>query len=82
MTLKNAVNELMDFSVAHECDLDVAYAKMAHEIKSGSRDFMSMDELNEAREFVRDVNNYKIVVEARKSGDDTDYDAALTEWQS
>ena len=81
MTLKNAVNELMDFSVAHECDLDVAYAKMAYEIKSGSRDVMSMDELNEAREFVRDVANYKIVVKERKTGDDTDYDEALKLWQ-
>lgn len=82
MKLKNAVNELMDFSVAHECDLDVACAKMAHEIKSGSRDFMTMGELDEARAFVKDISNYKIVVEARKSGDDTDYDAALAEWQS
>ena len=81
MKLKNAVNELMDFSVAQECDLDVAYAKMAHVIKSGSRDVMSMDELNEAREFVRDISNYKIVVKARKTGDDTDYDKALAEWQ-
>ena len=80
MTLKNAVNELMDFSVAHDCDLEVAYARMAYEIKNGEREIMTMDELNEAREFVRDVANYKIVVEARQTGDDTDYDAALAEW--
>lgn len=80
MTLKNAVNELMDFSKAHGNDLDVSYAKMAHEIKSGSRDFMKMAELDEAMAFLKNIANYKIAVEARKSGDDTDYDAALEAW--
>lgn len=81
MTLKNAVNELMDFSKAHGNDLDVSYAKMAHEIKSGSRDFMTMSELDDARAFLKDIANYKVVVDARKSGDDTNYNAAIEAWE-
>lgn len=78
MTLKNAVNEVMDFAKAHECDLQIAYAKIAHEIKTGSRDFMTMAELDEAKAFLAD--NYNVVVEARQTGNDTDYDTALHLW--
>ncbi|MBQ7793848.1 MAG: hypothetical protein IJ366_04940 [Clostridia bacterium] len=78
MTLKNAVNELMDFAKVHEVDVHTAYAKIAYEIKTGERDFMTMAELDEAKAFVDE--NYDVVVEARKSGNDADYDTALHLW--
>lgn len=79
MTLRNAVNEVMDFAKAHECDLTVAQAKMTEEITSGSRDFMTLEELNRAKAFL--VANYNTVVEARQTGDNTAYDKALAEWE-
>lgn len=78
MTLKNAVNEYFDFAKAHECDLAIAYAKIAYEIKTGSRDFMTMDDLDRAKAFTD--KNYDIVVKARQTGDETEYNAALENW--
>lgn len=78
MTLKNAVNEVMDFAKAHECDLTIAQAKIAEEITHGDRDFMTLEELNEAKAFL--VDNYNIVVDARQSGNDEKYDEALAKW--
>ena len=80
MTLKNAVNEVMDFAKAHDCDLNVAEAKIAYEITSGDRDFMTLDELNEAKAFL--VDHYNIVVDARQTGDETKYNEALAEWKN
>lgn len=79
MTLKNAVNEVMDFAKAHECDMHTAYARIAHEIKTGSRDFMTMSELDEAKAFID--KSYNIIVDARQTGDNTEYDKALAEWE-
>lgn len=79
MTLKNAVNEYMDFARVHECDMAIAYAKIAGEIKNGSRDFMTMDDLDRAKAFID--KNYNIVVDARQSGDETKYDEALKAWE-
>ena len=79
MTLKNAVNELFDFAKAHECDLTIAYAKKAQEIKEENEEFMTLAELDEAREFAKD--NYNIVVEARQTGNEEAYDEALATWR-
>lgn len=75
MTLKNAVNEVMDFAKAHECDMQIAYAKIAYEIQSGDRDFMTMDELNEAKAFID--THYNAVVIARQTGDWAELDEIL-----
>lgn len=79
LTLKNAVNEYFDFAKAHECDLAIAYAKIAYEIKTGSRDFMTMDDLDRAKAFTD--KHYNVVVEARQTGDETKYNEALAEWE-
>ena len=79
MTLKNAVNELFDCAKAHECDLTIAYAKKAQEIKEDAEHPMTLVELDEAREFAKD--NYNIVVEARETGNDEAYDEALATWK-
>lgn len=79
MTLKNAVNELFDFAKAHECDLDVAYAKKAHEIKGDPEHFMKLGDLSEAYAFSK--AHYNTIVEARKSGNDEKYDEALKAWE-
>ena len=79
MTLKNAVNEYFDFAKAHECDLAIAYAKIAYEIKTGSRDFMTMDDLDRAKAFTDKY--YDVVVEARKTGNKEKYDEALKAWE-
>ena len=82
MTLKNSVNELFDFAKAHECDLDVAYAKKAQEIKEDPEHFMSLADLGEAYAFSKANANYNIVVEARQTGDETKYNEALAEWEN
>lgn len=79
MSLKNAVNEYFDFAKAHECDLAIAYAKIAYEIKTGSRDFMTMDDLDRAKAFTDKY--YDVVVDARQSGNDEKYDEALKAWE-
>ena len=79
MTLKNAVNELFDFAKAHECDLSVAYAKKAQEIRENTEHPMTLEELAEAFAFAK--NNYNIIVEARETGNEEEYDAALATWR-
>ncbi len=79
MTLKNAVNELMDYAKVHNCVLHVAYAKKSYEIKNDDSDYMKQSELDEAKAFLD--KNYNIVVDARKTGDETDYDEALALWK-
>lgn len=79
MTLKNAVNELFDFAKAHECDLGIAYAKKAQEIREDNEHPMTLEKLGEAFAFAK--VNYNIVVEARETGNDEAYDEALKNWR-
>lgn len=79
MTLKNAVNELFDFAKAHGCDLTIAYAKKAQEIKEDAEHPMTLEELDLAREFAK--VHYNIVVDARQTGNEEEYDEALATWR-
>ena len=81
MTLKNAVNELFDFAKAHECALNVAFAKKAQEIKEDPEHFMTLADLAEAYAFSKTNANYNIVVEARKTRNEEKYDEALKAWE-
>ncbi len=81
MTLKNAVNELFDFAKAHNCAMDVAFAKKAQEIRKDSEHPMTLEELAEAYAFSKTNANYKVVAEARETGNDEAYDEALKNWR-
>lgn len=80
MTLKNAVNEIMDFAKAHDCDMHVAYAKISHMVKAGELDHITTDELTDAHEFLN--KNYFLAVTARQTGNEADFDKALEEWSN
>ncbi len=81
MTLKNAVNELFDFAKAHDCNLLIAFAKKAQEIEEDPEHPMTLAELEEAYEFSKPNNFYKVVVEARETGNEEAYDEALATWR-
>ena len=81
MTLKNAVNELFDCAKAYGCDMGVAYARKADEIKKDPEHHMTLSELDEAYEFSKPNNFYKVVAEARETGDETLLDEALATWR-
>ena len=81
MTLKNAVNELFDCAKAYKCPLDVAYARKSLEIKGDPEHFMTQAELDEAYKFSKTNAHYKVVVDARETGNETVFDEALASWE-
>lgn len=80
MTLKEAVNAIMDFSKAQEKDIHNSYARMSHMVKTSELDNITQDELDAARAFID--ANYDTVVAARKNNDDTLLDEALEAWEN
>ena len=77
MTLKNAVNELMDFAKAHGNDVHIAYRKMRYAVNVGDVDNITLKELEAAKEFID--AHYNAVVEARKTGDWSELSEVLGE---
>lgn len=79
MTVKEAVNAVMDFSKAQGKDIHNSYARMSHMVKTGELDNLTQYELDEARAFI--AAYYDIIVEARRSGDETKLDERLRAWE-
>ena len=80
MKTKEAVNELMDFAKAQEKDIQNAYSRMRHMIKTGELDNITVAEVDDAYEFIK--RNYTAVVNARNNGDSEAFSEALGAWQN
>ncbi len=76
--MRNQINLFMDYAKEKECDLMVARAMLEEEIKSGKRSDITTAELDDVYAFV--VDNYNVVVEARKSSDYTIVDELIEVW--
>ena len=64
MTLRQAVEKVMDYAAAHGDDMNIAYAKMSQDIKSGELKGITEEELEGAHAFLK--AHYDEAVAARK----------------
>lgn len=78
MKLRQAVEKVMDYAAAHGDDMNIAYAKMSQDIKSGELGGITKEELKGAHEFLK--VHYDEAVAARKGKSLDKYQKALAAW--
>ena len=78
MTLRQAVEKVMDYAAAHGDDMNIAYAKMSQDIKSGELKDITQEALDAVHEFLK--VHYDEAVAARKGKSLDKYIKALAAW--
>lgn len=78
MKLRQAVEKIMDFAKENECDVNLAFVKMAHLINTGKMTDITGAELDNANRFLK--VHYDEAVAARKGKSLDKYQKALAAW--
>ena len=78
MTLRQAVEKVMDYAAAHGDDMNIAYAKMSQDIKSGELKGITQEALDAVHAFLK--VHYDEAVAARKGKSLDKYIKALAAW--